>query len=249
MDEHTLRGAARTIGEADHVVAFTGAGVSTPSGIPDFRSEGGVWEKWDPQSFNVRRFEADPAGFWHDRAGMVAEVYGEGVEPNPAHEALADLERAGHLDALITQNIDGLHARAGSEEVVELHGNGDRVVCRACDRRFDAGNAFDRVRAGESPPTCRHCGGVLKPDVTLFGEALPEYALFRARSLAERAEAFLVAGSSLSVEPAASLPRIAARTGAALVVVNLEDTGVNADYELRADVAEALPRLVAEVTG
>ncbi|MFC7227082.1 NAD-dependent deacylase [Salinirubellus salinus] len=249
MDERELRFAADAIRDAGTVVALTGAGVSTASGIPDFRSEGGIWDRYDPMDFHVSRFEADPEGFWTERVAMVEEVYGADVEPNPAHEALAGLERDGHLDALITQNVDGLHQRAGHEEVVEIHGNGDRVVCRDCRSRYDATPFYDTVRESGETPRCPECDGVLKPDVVLFGESLPEHAVFQSHSLAERADLFLVVGSSLTVEPAASLPRRAADTGATLAVVNLEDTGLTgrAAYDFRADVTDVLPRLHGRV--
>lgn len=251
MDERELDFAARAIRDADTVVAMTGAGVSTASGIPDFRSEGGIWDEYDPQDFHISRFETDPAGFWRDRVGMVEELYGEGVEPNAAHEALADLERDGHLDGLVTQNVDGLHQRAGSENPVEIHGNGKRVVCRDCGARSDADDAYDRASEGHVPPSCGRCDGLLKPDVVLFGEQLPEHALFRAHALAERADAFLVVGSSLTVEPAASLPHTAADNGATLLLANLEPISLSgsAEYDFREDVTDALPRLVEAVDG
>jgi NAD-dependent deacetylase len=250
MDETELRFAAGAIRDADSVVAMTGAGVSTPSGIPDFRSEGGIWDQYDPMDFHISRFEADPEGFWHDRVDMVEAVFGDGVEPNPAHEVLADLEREGQLDAVITQNVDGLHQDAGSDEVVEIHGNGGRVVCTDCRTRYDGEPHFESVRnGGPVPPTCPDCGGTLKPDTVLFGEQLPEYALYRSQALAEGADTFLVVGSSLTVEPAASFPRTAASKGATLVVVNLDSTTVSdrAEYDFRADVVDALPRLRDEV--
>lgn len=244
VDDRELSYAADAIRHADLAVAFTGAGVSTASGIPDFRSEGGIWDRYDPRDFHLSRFETDPAGFWMERVEMVEEVYDADVTPNAAHEALAVLEREGELEAVVTQNVDGLHARAGSDPV-ELHGNGQRVACRSCDRRFDADRVYERVRDGTVPPRCPNCDGILKPDVVLFGEQLPEHATFRAQSLAERADTFLVAGSSLEVEPAASFPRVAADSGATLVVVNLEKTPISdrAEYDFRADVTDVLPAL------
>jgi len=248
MNQRELEFAASAIRDADSVVALTGAGVSTASGIPDFRSEDGLWSEYDPNDFHVRRFRADPEGFWRDRLTLVEDLFGDEVDPNPAHDALAELESAGHLDGLITQNVDGLHQDAGSDDPIEIHGNGQRVVCTGCKRRFDADPVFERVRDGEAPPTCEDCEDVLKPDVVLFGEQLPEHALFRAQSLTESADAFLAVGSSLTVEPAASLPRVAAENGATLVIVNLDRTELSdrAEYDFRADVTEALPRLVEE---
>lgn len=249
MNEEELRFAAAAIRDADTVVAMTGAGVSTASGLPDFRSEDGLWQDHDPADFHISRFEADPGGFWTDRLDLTEKFLNADVEPNPAHRTLADLERAGHLDALVTQNVDGLHQAAGSEEVIELHGNGQRVTCRNCRRRLDAEPVRDRVADGEIPPRCADCDGVLKPDVVLFGEQLPEYALLRAHSHAEKADAFLVVGSSLTVEPAASLPETAAGKGATLLIANLEETPLSAqaEYDFRADVTEVLPRLTEAV--
>jgi NAD-dependent deacetylase len=287
MDGDDLRFAARAIADADSVVGMTGAGVSTASGVPDFRGDDGLWERHDPMDFHVDRFEADPEGFWTDRLALHESIYGtddesgseasEGnntgsdaagagedaedgadgsaaIEPNAAHEALAALEADGHLDALITQNVDGLHAAAGSEELIEIHGSGERVVCRSCRSRFPAEPVRERVREGERPPACADCGDPLKPDVVLFGESLPEYALLRAHALAEKADVFLVAGSSLSVEPAASLPHTAADRGATMVVVNLDATPLSgrAEYDFRTDVTDLLPRLreaIAEMAG
>ena len=251
MDERIDR-AAGLLREADIAVAFTGAGVSTASGIPDFRSDGGIWDRYDPDDFHIRRFRSDPDGFWRDRAALVAEMYDD-PDPNAAHEALAALEHAGALDRVVTQNVDALHTDAGSETVVELHGSTRRVACRDCGSRFDAGPHHAAVRSGDidGAPQCPRCDGLLKPDVVLFGERLPERALSEVRSLARAADCFLVAGSSLTVEPAASLPDLAADTGAALVVVNLDETHVSdrAAVDIRADVTDALPALRRAVLG
>ena len=142
MDEDELRYAAGAIADADTVVAMTGAGVSTASGLPDFRGPDGLWNRFDMEDFHVRRFRADPAAFWEDRLELDAELYGgDGVEPNAAHEALAGLEASGHVETLVTQNVDGLHQEAGHEDVVELHGNGQRVVCFECGERAAADEA------------------------------------------------------------------------------------------------------------
>lgn len=249
MDRQDIADAAAEVREADTVVALTGAGVSTASGIPDFRSEDGIWTEYDPNDFHIRRFRADPEGFWDDRIELVEDLFGGGFEPNAAHEALAELEAAGHLDGLVTQNVDGLHQRAGSEDPIEIHGNGQRVACTGCNRRLDADPVFERVRGGEMPPTCERCGEVLKPDVVLFGEQLPKHELLSAQSLSRDADAYLAVGSSLTVEPAASLPRIAAKNGATLIIVNLDSTGLSdlAEFDFRADVTEALPAIADAV--
>jgi NAD-dependent deacetylase len=249
LDEGIVRSLAQEIGAADSMVALTGAGISTASDVPSFRGSGGVWQRHDPRDFHLTRFENDPAGFWTDRLELRETMYGDHeVGPNAAHEALATLESVGELDALVTQNTDGLHWDAGSEDVIELHGNGSRVVCRACGERADAESARERVRAGETPPRCE-CGGIYKPAVVLFGEDLPENALARSQILAEQADVFLAAGSSLTVEPAASLPGMAADGGAILAIVNLEPTPVSdrATYDWRADLTDALPRVADAV--
>lgn len=250
MDEDELRFAAQAIHEADSTVAMTGAGVSTASGIPDFRGDDGLWETHDPADFHITRFERNPEEFWHDRLGLYEDIHSNGtIEPNAAHEALADLESRDMLEAVITQNIDGLHEDAGSEDIIEIHGSSERVVCRDCGRRMDAAPVRERVRDGETPPRCRACDGVLKPDIVLFGEQLPDHALYKAHALAEKADVFLVAGSSLTVEPAASLPATADDHGATIIIVNLDRTPLSgrAEYDFRADVTDALPRLSAAV--
>jgi NAD-dependent deacetylase len=266
-DEALDRLAAALV-EGPTAMAFTGAGVSAASGIPTFRGADGVWgEAFDPDEFHRRRFDADPAGFWRDRLALHEHMYGDwaaggdgdgeappvpgsgtagGPAPNAAHRALAELESLGVLDGVVTQNTDGLHAAAGSS-TVELHGSAARVACEACGDRSPAGPAFAAARAGELPPRC-DCGGVLKPDVVLFGEQLPDGRLSEASSMARRSAVCLAAGSSLTVEPAATVPRLAARVGT-LAVVNLESTPLDdvADYVLRRDVTEVLPAISAAV--
>jgi NAD-dependent deacetylase len=234
---------------ADRAVALTGAGVSAASGVPTFRGNGGVWTtEFDPDDFRYRRFRSDPAGFWADRVALHDALFGHDPEPNAAHEALARLERAGHLGAVVTQNTDGLHAAAGSERVVELHGSARRVACEDCGERRDAEPVRDRAAASDLPPRC-DCGGVLKPDVVLFGERLPGDVLSTARRRTRESDLLLAAGTSLTVEPAASLPRLAARDGR-VAVVNLDGTPADdcADAVLRADVTEVLPA-VADAVG
>ena len=250
MDDEELRFAAQAIREAHSTVAMTGAGVSTASGVPDFRGDDGLWETHDPADFHISRFEASPGEFWTDRLDLHTDIRGDTtIEPNAAHEALAALESGENLEAVITQNIDGLHAAAGSEEVIEIHGSGERVVCRDCGRHSAAGPVRERVRDGETPPRCAECEGILKPDVVLFGEQLPEHALLKSHALAEKADVFLVAGSSLAVEPAASLPQTAADHGATIIVVNFDRTSLSnrAEYDFRMDVTDVLPRLSARV--
>ena len=236
---------ADVLRRSERAVCLTGAGVSTASGIPSFRGEDGIWgRQFHPRDFEIGRFRRDPEGFWRNRLRLHETMYPDDLEPNAAHEALARLGAVGALDAVITQNTDGLHAAAGSERVLELHGTARRVVCTDCGARFDATPVRNRARAGELPPRCADCDGVLKPNVVLFGESLPTAVFDEARSLVASSDAVLVVGSSLVVEPAASLPLEA--PDATLVVCNLEETGLSsrADVDLRADATDVLPRVV-----
>lgn len=246
MDDSAIADLACELTSATHGVVFTGAGVSTASGIPDFRSKGGVWDRFDQRDFHYDRFLSEPGAFWDDRLDLQDELFGHDVAPNAAHETIAELESLGRVEAVITQNVDGLHAEAGSEDVIRLHGTAARVRCQDCDQRFAADRAFEWARSGELPPRCRECDGVLKPDTVLFGEQLPVGALQSARRHARDADVFVAAGSSLTVEPAASLPRVANREGATVAVINLEPTEASrlVDYDIRADVTEAFPALL-----
>ena len=261
MDD--LERLAGEIRGGDTVVALTGAGISAPSGVPTFRGDDGVWDRFEEGQFTYGRFQRDPTGFWEDRLELYETMFGDGYEPNAAHQALAELARDGHLDAIATQNTDGLHARAAevmadatgtdavgdaseasSAELLELHGNAHRVRCVECGRRQPNDPVLERVRDGDLPPRC-DCGGVYKPDVVLFGERLSAATLQRSRQLARESDVFLAVGSSLVVEPAASLPRQASRTGGTLAVVNLEETPCDreATVVLREDVTAVLPGL------
>lgn len=247
MDEDALDAVAEEIRTADTVVALTGAGVSTASGIPSFRGEDGIWNEWDPKAFHRRRLEADPAGFWRDRLDLRAELTRGDPEPNAAHDALAAMETDGHLDAVLTQNVDGLHTDAGGDRVVELHGTNRRVRCDDCGATEPAEPVFERAESGtetEMPPRC-DCGGVYRPDVVLFGESLSDVVVSEAQRLARESDVFLAVGSSLSVRPAALLPRIAVDSDATLVVVNFDATPRDdaADYVVREDVTAVLPAL------
>lgn len=212
---------------ADVVTVLTGAGISTESGIPDFRGPQGVWTR-DPSAqrlFDLRSYLADPdvrRRAWRSRRDHPAWT----AQPNDGHRALVDLERAGTLRALLTQNIDELHQRAGSsaELVVELHGTLFGVDCLACGRRTPMREELDRVEAGEEDPACRVCGGVLTSATISFGQALVPEVLQRARDAAQSCQVFLAVGTSLTVAPAAGLCGLAVRAGARLVVVNAEPT-------------------------
>lgn len=235
---------------AAHVVVLTGAGISTESGIPDFRGPNGIWTK-DPaaeKAANIEHYLADPelrAKSWQNR--LRSEIWE--AKPNAGHHALAEMEQRVRLDALLTQNIDGLHQLAGSspEIVVELHGNVREAKCVECGWRGPMAETLDRVRAGEPDPACEACGGILKSATISFGESLVAADLERAQRAALRGDVFLSAGTSLGVYPAAALPEIALRQGARLVVMNAEPTPFDpvAHAVVRTPLGVALPALVA----
>ncbi|HEY4844236.1 MAG TPA: NAD-dependent deacylase [Candidatus Dormibacteraeota bacterium] len=238
-----LAEAAALLGRARSAIAFTGAGISVESGIPHFRGEGGLWTKFDPYKVaHIDTFLKDPAQYWtyslnHRRTD---------AEPNPAHRTLVELERLGHLRAVVTQNTDGLHQKAGSSEVIELHGSSHTVVCLDCESRFPR-DQIDRMNREHCPPSCPSCGGrFLKPTVVLFGEALPMPALRDAQALAMTADVVLIVGSSLQVYPAAGIPRLAREHGAELCIVNAEPTPFDdlAAAVIHGKAGEVLPRMV-----
>jgi NAD-dependent deacetylase len=211
---------------AQRVVVFTGAGVSTESGIPDFRSPGGLWTRFDPDDFTIDKYLRSE----ETRRKMWKILIGEGLlseaEPNPAHKAVAELERLGKLRCVITQNIDNLHQKGGNspEKVYELHGNMKWVICLKCRNRMAMDAIRQKAASEEFSPVCEYCGGLLKPDVIFFGEMLPQDTLRKASRESEQCDLFLVIGSSLVVYPAASLPLQAKRAGAELIIVNLGPT-------------------------
>ena len=238
---------AELIREAQSVVALTGAGISVPSGIPDFRSPGtGLWEKVNPMEVaHIDAFQRDPERFWSFYGQRFQTL--EQKRPNPAHLALAELEQAGMLDAVITQNIDQLHARAGSRELIEVHGTIAHSSCLTCRQCYP----LDDVRArqasdGAGVPRC-DCGQPLKPDVVLFGEYLPVAALARAEELAGSAELMLCIGSSLEVYPVAQLPALTLAGGGELAIVTQGPTPFDsrATVRMSGDVVEDLEAVLA----
>ena len=247
-----LGAVAGWLGRADRVTALTGAGISTESGIPDFRGPNGLWTK-DPAA--QRR--ATIQHYMGSRQARVeawlmrSEHQSRTVEPNAGHMALVDLERKGSLHTLITQNIDSLHQRAGSsaESVIEIHGSLRDVVCMSCGEHRPMETALERVRAGEEDPPCTACGGVLKSATISFGQPLVPDVLARAQAAASACDVFIAIGSSLSVFPAAYLPQRALEDGARLVIVNAQPTryDARADAVLRGPIGPTLTSLVALV--
>lgn len=231
----------RLIDEADRLTVFTGAGISAESGIPTYRGDDGLWNKYDPAKFaDIGHFKKDPAYYWRFFKEVRYPVI-SAARPNAAHRALAGLEDRGILTCLITQNIDGLHQLAGSKNVLELHGNTRRILCLQCGREHGLDEVFHMV-GRLLPPLCRDCQGQLKPDVVFFGEALPRDVLEQAMQASRACDLFLVIGSSLVVQPAASLPLMARQAGARLAIVNKDATPMDgiADLVIHSTASEAL---------
>jgi NAD-dependent deacetylase len=225
-------------------VALTGAGISVESGIPAFRGSQGLWDRYDPLEYaHIEAFLADPGKVWR----MLAELGGmvDQARPNPAHLALAQLEDWGYLKAVITQNIDALHQRAGNREVIEFHGNGQRLRCLQCGKVFTK----EAISLSVLPPRCP-CQGILKPEVVFFGEPIPVPASQRAFELARTCEVMLVIGTSALVAPASQLPWTAKQNGAVLIEINLERTHLSdtiSDYVLEAPASQALSALIEQL--
>jgi NAD-dependent deacetylase len=229
-------------------VALTGAGVSTESGIPDFRSPTGIWAHFDPLEYGtIDAFRADPEKVWSFYAPRFSVL--TDAEPNEAHRALAELEEAGLLAGIVTQNIDLLHARAGSREVIEVHGSIRTSTCPRCHARHELDEVLAQLAAGAAAPGCRACGTIVKPDVVFFGELLPEAAMARAVELARRARLLLVVGSSLEVYPVAGLPDVTLDAGGRVAILNRDPTPFDGGAALvvHAAAGETLRAVVDEL--
>ncbi len=242
-----IQQAAAIIKKARNVVAMTGAGISTISGIPDFRSpNSGVWDSVDPLAVaSIHAFRQNPKAFYnwiHPLSSLFMQA-----EPNAAHYALAQLERSGHLKAVVTQNIDNLHHRAGSKTVFELHGHLREVTCVQCYRVQPADGILRQFVDDAQVPRCPECGGVLKPNTILFGEQLPMQEFVAAQMAIEAADVLLIVGSSLEVAPASDLPLVALDNGAKIVIINYQPTYLDSRAELviRDNSALVLPQIAA----
>jgi NAD-dependent deacetylase len=251
MTESSYALATRLIAESERIAAFTGAGISTPSGIPDFRSpDSGLWQHVDPfRVASITGFRKNPIAFY-EWVRPLAETLIH-AEPNEAHFALAALEATGRFDCVITQNIDNLHQRAGSVHVHELHGHIREATCIHCFREYEGLPVIDTYLSKRVIPRCPDCGNLLKPNIILFGEQLPMEQLQRARNAIRASDLLIIVGSSLAVAPASDLPLLAQRTGSRIMIINLEPTPSDAiaDVILHADAAIALPRIVRDAIG
>ncbi len=247
MPEVDLREARDWIVAASRIVGFTGAGISTESGIPDFRSPNGVWAR--NRIVDFQEFVTSEEGrieYWRQKAEAWPAM--RRARPNAGHVAFVDLHRMGKLTALVTQNIERLHQKAGlpADKVLELHGTTTEAVCLSCGDRITSDEACERVESGEKAPLCGLCGGLLKPATISFGQSMPLDVMQQAQSAAENCDLLLAVGSSLVVEPAASIPRLAKRAGARLVIVNRETTALDgiADLVVHGEIGSVLPAMV-----
>lgn len=241
-----LREVRKWVDESSRIVGFTGAGISTESGIPDFRSPNGVWAKnriVDYQSFVES--ETDRVEYWRQKVAAWPDM--RAARPNAGHYAFVELHKRSKLVALVTQNIERLHQRSGlpAEMVLELHGTTTEAVCLTCGDRITSDEACRRVEAGERAPRCRLCGGLLKPATISFGQAMPLDILDLAKDAAENCDLMLAVGSSLVVQPAASIPLLAKHAGAKLVIVNREPTSLDriADAVVKGEIGTVLPEI------
>jgi NAD-dependent deacetylase len=241
---------AALILESSRVVVFTGAGISTESGIPDFRSPGGIWTKFDPDDFTIQKFMSSEKTRRLQWQMMAEGGLLKDAEPNKAHHAVAELEKLGKLTCVITQNIDNLHQKAGSspDKVFELHGNMKFVRCMSCDRRFPVEDILQRINK-EEIPDCQFCSGILKPDAVFFGESLPQQVLNDVIKHSRNCDLFIVIGSTLVVYPAAYMPMYAVESGAKLVIINLSSTPMDAKAAalITASAGEAMGKIVENV--
>jgi NAD-dependent deacetylase len=242
-----IKQASQLLKKTDNIVAFTGAGISTESGISDFRSPGGVWDRYRIVTYQEFLSSHDArVEYWQMKKELFREM--RGSKPNRAHDALAGLERKGKLRCLITQNIDGLHQEAGSSDdmVIELHGTNRKALCLECAKIMPIEDVQVRLEAGETDPRCENCNGLLKPATISFGQAMPEEKMIRAVEYAKSCALFIMIGSSLQVEPAASIPPEAYNAGAKLIFINRTETQWDrlASVVFREDAGEVMGSLM-----
>ncbi len=257
MEEQNLDSLADRVADlvinAKRIVVFTGAGVSTESGIPDFRSPGGIWDRFDPDDFTYQKFIRDPEARRKQWQMLREGLLTTGAEPNPAHYAIAELDRLSKLDCVITQNVDNLHQKAGvaDDKVFELHGNMQWAVCLSCGKRYPFEQIKARLDVGEEVPDCQVCHGILKPSAVFFGESLPEKVLREATFRSHNCDLFIVIGSTLVVYPAAYMPIYAVNSGAKLVIINLSSTPMDqqAIVLIRGKAGETMSKVVQLVKG
>ncbi len=244
----SLESLAQDLIHAKNITAFTGAGISSESGIPTYRGAGGLWTKYDPNLYaNINHFNRDPSYYWNFFKEVRYPILIK-AKPNRAHLALAELESLGKLRSIVTQNIDGLHQEAGSTRVIELHGNTRIIVCTHCAVEYSLDEAYSLLEK-ELPPLCTDCRGVLRPDVILFGEALKPQVLDDAYNEAASCDFLFAVGSSLVVTPAADIPVTAKRGGAKLAIINIDPTPLDdiADYVIAEPAGDILTKILDHI--
>jgi len=243
---------AELINNSHKILVFTGAGLSTESGIPDFRSPGGIWDRYDPSDFYYQKIISDEKCrelYWE----MSSEYYlvMRDAVPNPAHLAVKSIEDTGKLSAIVTQNIDNLHHKAGNspEKIIEIHGTAFSVVCLDCGKLYQRDLIENRIKSGVMAPCCDDCSGILKPNTVSFGQTMPEDKMMKALIYARECDLCIVLGSSLVVYPAASIPEEAANNGARMMIINLDETPLDriADLVIHESVADSLDKIMALV--
>jgi NAD-dependent deacetylase len=251
MDD-LIENAAKQIHEAQKILVFTGAGLSTESGIADFRSPGGVWDRYDPSDFYFQKIISDERArekYWQMSTELYASM--KDAVPNPAHRAVKELEDMGKLVAVVTQNIDSLHHKAGNspDKIIEIHGSAFSVSCLSCGKKYDRDDIQKRLESGLRVPYCDDCSGILKPETISFGQAMPEDKMAAAFHFAEACDLCMVLGSSLVVYPAAAVPSHAVDSGAKLIIINRDETPQDgrADLVIRASLGETLGRIMEKV--
>jgi NAD-dependent deacetylase len=240
-----IREAARNLKQSRFTTAFTGAGISVDSGIPSFRGNGGLWEKYDPKVLDLQYFLNDPTGSWVVIKEIFYDFFGK-AKPNKAHLVLARMEKEGMLGRTITQNIDNLHREAGSMIISEFHGNSKNLICLHCHRLY----RYGEISLDHFPPTCRECGGILKPDFVFFGEAIPQLPLAEAYEAASLSDVFLIIGTTGEVMPANQIPLIAKENGATIIEVNPAPSNYTdkiTDIFLQGTATEVMQKLEREL--
>jgi NAD-dependent deacetylase len=247
--ENKINQLAEKLAQGKKNVVFTGAGISTESGISDYRSKGGLWERFKPIYFNeFMSSESARAEYWRRKCELYEQL--AAAVPNAAHDALAQLHRKGFLDIVITQNIDGLHQKAGipDDNVIELHGNTTRVRCMTCDTIVPLDETLERIKNGDTSPNCT-CGGYLKPDTISFGQSLRENDLNHAMTVSHSCDVFLAIGSTLIVQPASLMPDVARKQGAFLAIINLSETPYDSVCNLliKGKAGEVMPEVVRRI--
>lgn len=242
---NSLESLAQDLVDAEYIAAFSGAGISSESGIPTYRGAGGLWTKYDPSLYaNINHFNRDPSYYWNFFKDVRYPILKK-AKPNRAHLALAELEAIGKLESVVTQNIDGLHQEAGSTRVIELHGNTRVMKCTQCDKKYSIDEAF-AILEKELPPLCLDCQGILRPDVIFFGETLKPEVLDNAYREAGSCDFLFAVGSSLVVTPAADIPVTAKRGGAKLAILNIDPTPLDdmADYVISEPAGDTLAEIL-----